>query len=69
MIQRSLSLQMPVFRIRDFAIFKSLGWDFIGRIRGTTLIRLENRGEEWLKLKALIATRKPEYLGAGGYLF
>jgi hypothetical protein len=48
-----------------FRHIKSLGWDFIGRIRGNIQMRLERKGEYWFRRQELQASRKPEYLGPG----
>ncbi|ERK08316.1 Mobile element protein [Serratia fonticola AU-P3(3)] len=48
-----------------FRHIKSLGWDFIGRIRGNIQMRLESKGEYWFRRQELQASRKPEYLGPG----
>lgn len=48
-----------------FRHIKSLGWDFIGRIRGNIQIRLNSKGERWFRRQELQASSKPEYLGPG----
>lgn len=48
-----------------FQHIKSLGWDFIGRVRGQTLLRLGVKGDIWLKPLELKASSHPEYLGPG----
>lgn len=56
-----------------FRHIKSLGWDFIGRIRGTVKFRLQKTGESWdhvsdIKAErhpAIKASARPVYLGAG----
>lgn len=48
-----------------FRHIKSLGWDFIGRIRGNIQMRLEAKGEHWFRRQELQASSKPEYLGPG----
>ncbi|ARF52193.1 IS4 family transposase [Pantoea stewartii] len=48
-----------------FRHIKSLGWDFIGRIRGNIHLRLRSRGEYWFRRQELKASRKPAYLGQG----
>ncbi len=53
------------FRTAWFRNIKSLGWEFVGRIRGNTQLRLNNHGEEWLRTGELIAGDRPEYLGEG----
>lgn len=53
------------FQNSGFRYIKSLGWDFIGRIRGNTQLRLNDDGETWLKLQGLKASNKSEYLEPG----
>ena len=48
-----------------FRHIKSLGWDFIGRVRGNIQLRLDSKGEHWFRRQELPASNKPEYLGAG----
>lgn len=48
-----------------FRHVKSLGWDFIGRIRGNIQLRLNSQGEYWFRRQELQARSKPEYLGQG----
>ncbi|EAA8371980.1 IS4 family transposase, partial [Salmonella enterica] len=48
-----------------FRHIESLGWDFIGRIRGNIQMRLEAKGEYWFRRQELQASSKPEYLGLG----
>ncbi|BAE74808.1 putative transposase [Sodalis glossinidius str. 'morsitans'] len=56
-----------------FRHIKSLGWDFIGRIRGTVKFRLQKTGECWYHVSdikaerhpAIKASARPVYLGAG----
>lgn len=48
-----------------FRHIKSLGWDFIGRIRGNTQMRLTSKGEYWFRRQELQASSKPGYLGHG----
>lgn len=48
-----------------FRHIKSLGWDFIGRIRGNIQMRLNSRGECWFRRQELQASSKPAYLGPG----
>ncbi|MGJ0579372.1 IS4 family transposase [Xenorhabdus bovienii] len=48
-----------------FKHIKMLGWDFVGRIRGNTQLRLEKYGEFWFKRQALKATTTPQFLGFG----
>ncbi len=45
------------FRNAWFSHIKSLGWDFVGRIRGNTQLQLNNNGEGGLRTgKSLLAT-------------
>ncbi|WP_418382040.1 transposase [Yersinia enterocolitica] len=48
-----------------FKHIKSLGWDFVGRIRGYTRLRLHRKGDIWHKPQELQAKSQPEYLGPG----
>ncbi|ECG8572655.1 IS4 family transposase [Salmonella enterica subsp. diarizonae] len=48
-----------------FKHIKSLGWEFIGRIRGKTLLQLDEQGAEWLNPRQLQASSTPKYLGPG----
>lgn len=56
-----------------FRHIKSLGWDFIGRIRGTVKFRLQKTGEYWYHVSDIKAERHPVikasaravHLGAG----
>lgn len=48
-----------------FRHIKSLGWDFIGRIRGNIQMRLDSKGEYWFRRQELQASSRPEYLGPG----
>ncbi|UNK27453.1 IS4 family transposase [Serratia plymuthica] len=48
-----------------FRHIRSLGWDFMGRVRGNIQLRLKEKGEQWLRRQSLTAKRKPEYLGPG----
>ncbi|EKS7774977.1 IS4 family transposase, partial [Edwardsiella ictaluri] len=56
-----------------FRHIKSLGWDFIGRIRGTVKFRLLKTGEYWYHVSDIKAERhppikassRPVYLGVG----
>ncbi|EMG72215.1 transposase for IS1330 [Salmonella enterica subsp. enterica serovar Newport str. SHSN004] len=48
-----------------FKHIKSLGWEFIGRIRGNTLLRLDEQGAEWLNPRQLQASSTLKYLGPG----
>lgn len=53
------------FQSAWFRHIRSLGWDFTGRVRGNIQLRLQEKGEKWLKRQSLVAKRKPEYLGPG----
>ncbi|CDG99544.1 transposase (fragment) [Xenorhabdus bovienii str. feltiae Moldova] len=53
------------FQNAGFKHIKTLGWDFVGRIRGNTQLRLEKYGELWFKRQALKATTTPQFLGFG----
>lgn len=48
-----------------FRHVRSLGWDFMGRIRGNVQFRLACFPEKWLKLKMLKASDKARTLGPG----
>lgn len=48
-----------------FRHIRSLGWDFIGRVRGNIQMRLDSKGECWFRRQELQARSKPEYLGTG----
>lgn len=48
-----------------FRHIRSLGWDFIGRVRGNIQMRLNRKGEYWFRRQELQASSKPEYLGPG----
>ncbi|AWH87666.1 IS4 family transposase [Limnobaculum parvum] len=48
-----------------FRHIQSLGWDFIGRVRGNIQMRLDSKGEYWFRRQELQASSKPEYLGPG----
>lgn len=47
-----------------FRHIKSLGWDFISRIRGTIQFCLLHDDERWLKITDVRGKPNPEYLGA-----
>ncbi|EKK8916539.1 TPA: transposase [Salmonella enterica subsp. diarizonae] len=53
------------FQSAWFRHIKSLGWDFIGRIRGTVQFCLLHDGERWLKITDVRGKASPEYPGAG----
>ncbi|EAX8474438.1 IS4 family transposase [Salmonella enterica] len=53
------------FQSAWFRHVRSLGRDFIGRIRGNVQFRLTCLPERWLKLKMLRTSSKTKYLGAG----
>lgn len=44
---------------------RSLGWDFICRVRGNIQMQLDSKGECWFRRQELQARSKPEYLGTG----
>ncbi|KHT36440.1 IS4 family transposase [Pectobacterium carotovorum] len=48
-----------------FRHIKTLGWDFIGRVRGNIQLRLNSKGDYWFRRQELKACSKPEYLGSG----
>lgn len=48
-----------------FRHIKSLGWDFIGRIRSHVQMQLNNKGEYWFRRQELQTSSNPEYLGPG----
>ena len=52
------------FRIPWFRLIESLGWDYIGRVRGSTKCK-RKQGKTWLPVKGLYekATRKSKDLG------
>ncbi|EMV9702446.1 transposase [Salmonella enterica] len=53
------------FQSAWFRHIKSLGWDFIGRIRGTVQFCLLHDDERWLKITDVRGKASPEYPGAG----
>ena len=54
------------FRAPWFAYVRTLGWDFVGRLRNKNLVRL-GHGDDWQLSKTLFerASGKPTYLGRG----
>jgi len=48
-----------------FRHIQSLGWDFIGRIRGIVKFCLHRGPEHWLNVKECASTAQAEYPGAG----
>ncbi|MGP3674971.1 transposase, partial [Yersinia enterocolitica] len=65
-LARAVNSQARVIIVTDagfqnawFRHIKSLGWDFIGRIRGNTQMRLGSKGEYWFKRQELQASSKP----------
>lgn len=52
------------FKVPWFKLVLSLGWDYVGRIRGRTMLR-DNEENEWDYIKNLypMATTTPKYLG------
>ncbi|UYA62532.1 Mobile element protein [Pectobacterium sp. F1-1] len=68
----AIALQTKVIIITDagfqsewFRRIKSLGWDFIGRIRGNVKFCLHHDKENWLSVKDCKETTSAEYLGIG----
>ncbi|ACT06861.1 transposase IS4 family protein [Dickeya chrysanthemi Ech1591] len=53
------------FKSEWFRHIKSLGWDFIGRIRGSVKFCLHHDKENWLNAKDCAGTARAEYLGTG----
>lgn len=53
------------FQSAWFRHIKSLGWDFIGRIRGVVKFCLHEGKEKWLNVKNYNGTERAEYLGTG----
>ncbi|MEE7147246.1 IS4 family transposase [Escherichia coli O8:H19] len=51
------------FQSAWFRHIRSLGWDFIGRVRGNIQMQLDSKGEYWFRRQELQARSKPEYLG------
>jgi hypothetical protein len=71
-LARTISPDKKVIIITDagfknawFRHIKSLGWDFVGRIRGNTQLRLECKGDAWLRPGDILASSRPEHLGPG----
>ncbi|MFP2240985.1 IS4 family transposase [Pseudescherichia vulneris] len=71
-LARSISPETSVIIITDagfqsawFRHIKSLGWDFIGRIRGIVKFCLHEDTEKWLNVKNCKGTTCAEYLGTG----
>lgn len=52
------------FKVPWFKLVLSFGWDYVGRIRGRTMLR-ENGENDWDHIKNLypMATTTPKYLG------
>lgn len=48
-----------------FRHIKSLGWDFVGRVRGRTLLNFHEEPDKWHMPDTLKASNKPVYLGPG----
>ena len=53
------------FRNTWFRHVKSLGWDFIGRVRGAVQLSLDKEGDKWVRSEQLKTGRVPLALGAG----
>ncbi|MEE4407463.1 MULTISPECIES: IS4 family transposase [unclassified Serratia (in: enterobacteria)] len=53
------------FQNACFRHIQSLGWDFIGRVRGNIQLRLNTNGECWVRRQELYASSESEYLGPG----
>ncbi len=54
------------FQSAWFRHIKSLGWDFIGRIRGVVKFRLDSDKDKWLGIKMCRGSSEAKYLGTGG---
>ena len=52
------------FRVPWFKLIKSLGWDYVGRVRNNTFCQSDN-SDTWQPIKSLytLASRKPKSLG------
>lgn len=48
-----------------FRHIQSLGWDFVGRVRGRTLLNFHDAPDQWHRPDTLKASNRPEYLGSG----
>lgn len=64
-LARTISPDKKVIIITDsgfknawFRHIKSLGWDFVGRILGNTQLRLEGKGDSWLRPGDIIASSR-----------
>lgn len=53
------------FQSAWFRHIKSLGWDFIGRIRNNVQFCLDEEPETWLKVSDCPGAKTPKYMGAG----
>ncbi len=53
------------FQSAWFRHIKSLGWDFIGRIRGVVKFRLDSDKDKWLNIKMYRGSSEAKYLGTG----
>lgn len=53
------------FQSAWFHHIKSLGWDFIGRIRNNVQFCLDEEPETWLKVSDCPGDKTPKYIGAG----
>lgn len=54
------------FQSAWFRHIKSLGWDFIGHIRGVVKFRLDSDKDKWLDIKMCRGSSEAKYLGTGG---
>lgn len=52
------------FRSSWFHHIRSLGWHFVGRVRGSLYFQITG-GEEWQMARDIASTTKPTYLGFG----
>ena len=53
------------FQSAWFRHVRSLGWDFIGRVRGIVKFRLHSDKESWLNIKMCKGSTQAKYLGTG----
>ena len=71
-LSEAISPQTHVVIITDagfqsawFRHVRSLGWDFIGRVRGIVKFRLHSDKESWLNIKMCKGSTQAKYLGTG----
>lgn len=71
-LSEAISPQTHVVIITDagfqsawFRHVRSLGWDFIGRVRGIVKFRLHSDKESWLNIKMCKGSTQEKYLGTG----